>query len=208
MKSKFFIFFVFLLLGINIFLSIYIFLYRDTKRSVSISQNAEKLVAFRTNLITGIENNNIQLGKAMAKDSLNSVFPLSNIFSKEQGQLLICRFAEANCESCVNYSINTLLECQDWIGKENILFLGAYRNNKIFNKQKSLYGISDFSVLNCRDLSLPAENLGYPYYIILDSTLRVLNVFVPSKRIPLFDREYLKLIGKRYFTSDRQADGN
>ena len=90
------------------------------------------------------------------------------------------------------------------LGKENILFLGAHRNNRIFNKQKPHHGIQDMNVYNTGVLSLPAEEMGFPYYFVLDSTLRVTDVFVPDKAVPELTDRYLKMIHKRYFDKQEQ----
>lgn len=201
MNSKFLITVIFILLGINVFLLTNFHLYRKncTKSLATLSQDTDKLITHRTNLITGIENNNIILKNILVKDSLNNILPLDSIFFNGQDYILICRFSEINCESCINYSINSLLQYCDSIGKNNILFLGAYRNNKTFNKQKYLYGLKTFNTLNTNELPLPAENLGYPYYIVVNKSLQIQHIFVPSKRTPSSDSEYLNLICKKYF---------
>jgi hypothetical protein len=164
-----------------------------------IQEPSDELNVLRTNLSTEIENSNIRLNDILVKDSSDNVIPLQEFFKKGQNVILVYRFSEMNCESCVSYSIHTLLQWIDSIDKDNILFLGAYRNNKIFNRQKPLYGIHEFNVANTPNLNLPAENIGYPYYFVLDSTLNVSNLFVPDKGFPQLNNAYLKNIKKRYF---------
>jgi hypothetical protein len=191
------------LLGINIYTLVSFYNYK--KQSVltanSLLHNPDELNAFKVNFSTAIENGGMWLKDIAVKDSLNNIISLQDFFKNGQHHILVCRFSETNCESCVNYSILTLLQQIDAMGKENVLFLGSYRNNRIFNKQKILYGIDKLNVANAATLNLQAENIGYPYYFTLDSTLQVSNVFVPDKGVSYLANRYLKLIQNRYFPS-------
>lgn len=175
-------------------------------RLSTLLQSTDELTTLYANFITEIENSNIQLEDVIIKDSLNVTLPLGSIFRKNQSEMLVCRFSEMDCESCINYSINTLLQWSNRIGKDNILFLGTYRNNKIFNRQKPLYGIDTLITVNTDGVNLSAEDLGHPYYFILDSTLRVLNVFLPNKETPSIDNRYLELVCEKYFNSSRNYE--
>jgi hypothetical protein len=53
--------------------------------------------------------------------------------------------------------------------------------------------------LNALKMNLPAENLGYPYYFILDVTMRVTNVFVPDKGCTKVSKWYMEEIRERFF---------
>ena len=92
-----------------------------------------------------------------------------------------------------------MLQWRDSIGVENILFLGAYRNHKVFEKHKALYGIEGFEVENIETVDLPIEDIGFPYYFILDNECNVLNVHIPDKSAPNVDYNYLQKIRERFF---------
>jgi hypothetical protein len=137
------------------------------------------------------------------KDSLNNILPLQDVLKSDKGQTLVCRFSEFYCESCVNFSIQLFRHCIDSIGKNNVLFLGSHRNNKIFNSTKPLYGIHNMNVYNVANLNIPAEKLGYPYYFVLNSDMTIANVFVPDKATPVITIDYLKKIAEKYFRKDK-----
>jgi hypothetical protein len=40
------------------------------------------------------------------------------------------------------------------------------------------------NIANISTLNIPAENIGYPYYFILDNTLTISNLSVPDKGSP------------------------
>jgi hypothetical protein len=165
----------------------------------SLNHEPDELNTLRTNFSAGIINSAISIGDLSVKDSLGYEIPISSFLEKTKNHLLVCRFSELNCESCVSFSIKSLLSVADSIGKDNILFLGSYHNNRIFNKQKSLFGIDSMYVANILNLNIPAENLGFPYYFILDSALTISNLSLPDKGSPEINYQYLKLVKERFF---------
>jgi hypothetical protein len=197
MKNKFFWGIIVLLLTIN---AITITQFQSFKRKTmsyiqTLSQQPDELVTLKTNFQVGIENNDL---------IIETMQPSSNsLFEHKQDKLLVCRFSEYNCESCVDYAIKSIQASVALIGKENILFLGSYKNNRIFNKHKPLYGIDSLNVRNIFDLNIPAEKLGYPYYFVIDSTFRLLNIFIPDKGTPQITKNYLELTQKRFFPQNQ-----
>ncbi|MDR2146922.1 MAG: hypothetical protein LBE91_10735 [Tannerella sp.] len=199
MNKKWLIFIILALLAINIYTMIG---FRRFKQQNASEYVNDELHTLKVNFWTNIENSNIQLEATSVKDSSNNVLLLNDIWENGQKQMLVCRFSESHCESCVDYSIRQIHHWVDSIGKENLLFLGAYRNNKIFNKTKPLYNIHHLNVYNVSSLNMPAEELGFPYFFILSSNMTVSNVFVPDKATPAITQNYLKMINKRYFSEE------
>ncbi|PCH68239.1 MAG: hypothetical protein COC06_09920 [Bacteroidales bacterium] len=153
---------------------------------------------YRLNSKIDILNSCLCVDNVMIKDTVDNKFPINKIFDNLQERVLVCRFSQRHCESCVNSLIQILRNRVDSIGKENVVFLGNHRNNRIFKRTIPLYGIEDLKVYNCPKLSIPVEELGYPYYFILDSRLQISNVFVPDKATPNVTFEYLKNICKKF----------
>ena len=154
--------------------------------------------SYKLNFITNIMNSNLYLSDVMVKDVNNTIIPLLDTFERGQKQLLICRFSQSHCESCVDFSIQFLKERIDIIGRNNLIFLGNHRNNFIFFKTVTMYDIHDLRVYNCPTINIQAEELGFPYYFVLNSDLQISNVFVPDKSEPHIANEYLENIGKRF----------
>lgn len=201
MEKKQIILIIVALIGINIYILInfYQFKNRATLVIEALNSDSKGILPLKVNLSAVIKNNNKQLNEAKVKDSLGNIHSLQNYFKQQQKRILVCRFSEYCCSSCVDYAIKYLLEKKDSIGQENILFLGGQTNNRLFNREKKLYGIHQMNVGNCTDLGLSIEKISYPYFLVIDSTLKVLNVFVPEKKNESFNNEYFDLILKRYF---------
>jgi hypothetical protein len=203
MKGKSFLILVIVsLLAINAFILIRFYRFRQLHveyitqyRNIS---EKDELHSYKVNFTTNILNSNLQLDSVMVKDSLNEIFPLEELFKGEKRQMLVCRFSTMHCESCVEFSIQMLRRQIKFIGIENVLFLGNYPNNRVFNKTKPLYGIHNLNVYNAAEFNIPAEELGYPYYFVLDSSLHISNVFVPDKATPNITDKYLESIRKTF----------
>ena len=148
MSKKLLFFIILSLLAINAYTLIgFHRLNKQNNVRQNISENDE-LNTYKVNFSTNIQNNHIKVEKIVAKDSLNNIFPLKDILDNGSERILVCRFSESNCESCVRFSIQLFRQWTDSIGKNNTLFLGTYRNNKIFNRTKPAYGINDLNTYN------------------------------------------------------------
>lgn len=203
MKERIFLFFVICaLLLINAYTLLRFNNLKQKNEAIAFSYNLhenEILKIYKSKFITGILNSDFDLGNIKVKDTLNNLIFLKSIFKSEQKQVLVCRFSQSHCESCVDATIQTLLPVIDSIGKDNVVFLGNHHNNRIFKGTLPLYNIEKMNVYNAPTLNLPAEDLGYPYFFILNSSLQTSNVLVHEKGFPQLTIEYLEKIKKRYF---------
>lgn len=203
MSKKFLIVIILALLAINIYTLIHVQNSKD-RNAIATQTEIDELHAYKVNFVTAIMNSNLSVRDISIKDSLGQVFLLNEIFKDRHLPLLVCRFSEQHCESCVDFAIRQFRQQIDSIGDNNILFLGMYKNNKIFNRTKPLYNIQNMDVYNSYYLNIPAEELGYPYYFVLHDDLTVSDVFVPDKSIPILSNNYLYMINKRYFNIEKK----
>ncbi len=181
-------------------------LYQSNRRNSRLLEGVMKtsksyeLDALKTSRKIAVENTGKQLANLTLVNSNRDTIYLKSVLSDKRKKLFVCRFSEYNCSSCVNYSIKMLLKSADFIGKENILFLGNFTDNRIFQREMKLYGIdSSFMVLNTGDVQILADKLEIPYFFILDGNLNVLSISMPNKATPKLDYSYIELIGERYF---------
>ena len=158
----------------------------------------DQLNTYQSNLEMAISNSNLRLENRMIKDTLNNRIPLKSIFAKGQRQLLVCRFSQQHCESCVDATIEILQKQVNQIGVKNIVYLANHRNNRILKKTIPLYGIKGVPVYNTQGFSIPVEQAGYPYFFILGNNLQVSGIFVPNKGVPAITVKYLEAVKKRF----------
>ena len=127
--TKRLLFLSFLLLLTSVFVYMHLSQKKATNSHNTFSDSEKEEADFyRTNYYVNLNNNGMELNDIMLKDSLGIISPLKNLLEKEKKQILVCRFSQFHCESCVNFS---------FIEKENLLFLGSYENNRIFNREKN-----------------------------------------------------------------------
>ena len=151
------------------------------QRCVRLQNKAQdQLSTYQSNLETAISNRNLQLENQMVKDTLNNRIPLKSIFAKGQRQLLVCRFSQQHCESCVDATIQILQKQVNQIGVKNIVYLGNHRflwgNDDIFLSFEMLFGTGrpcrgyqkQFVKLNISFFhhfeDFPSYQTGCPYY--------------------------------------------
>lgn len=195
------------LIAINVFTLLKFNKLKQQKNNKNLVNNfqdnvkAEELNAFKASFKTNLKNSGLPLNEISIKDSLNNANPLKKVFDNTQKQMLVFRFSKRHCESCVVASMEVLQKWIGLIGDKNILILGNYKNNKIFQRTMKEYGIKYPNVYNSESFDIPAEELGYPYFFVLNRNLEISNVFVPDKGLSKITTEYLKGIHKRFENS-------
>jgi hypothetical protein len=160
MGKKFLWIIIVILLVFNLFMLVLVSQSRQNGNvNVPVSETlSDELHSYRVNLAENIANGNRHLNGLSVKDSSANVIALETLFNNNRKYLLISRFSDLHCESCVMFSIKAMMKRAGTLGKDNILFFGAHRNNRIFNKQKPHNsGINVPSTLCSGCTTTPAE---------------------------------------------------
>lgn len=166
----------------------------------STDQNDKDLLhTYRINLISGIKSNGIDLKGTELKGGNGKTGLIGDSLRNRNTYTLVYRFTEFHCASCVNAELKFFKSTESVIGKENMLIFGAYTNNRIFKRTLKAYDVSNYKAYNVRELKVFAEELGYPYFFIIDNNSVVSNTFVPDKGTPEITKEYLAMIQQRFF---------
>ena len=199
-KNYLFLFIILILCSLNIYLC---FNFKNFKDNVAknlkiVENNNERIIMLQTSIEASVQNAGLSIKNTILKDSFNQKQRLSDVKVVNK-YLFICYFSELDCESCINYSIQTLLPWCKNIGYDNILFIGNYRNNKLFYQQSSLYNLKKINVYNSYGIDLPLKDLGYPFYLILDESFNVVEVYIPNKGNIDTDQYFIRLLTTRFF---------
>lgn len=115
---------------------------------------------------------------------------------------LVFFYSESHCSTCIEVQLALLSEFEKIIKPSNLIILSSYNNIRNLFNDKELYNL-DCITYNVHDqASLISEgNVGQPFYFILDETLILKDIFVPSKEIPQFTSAYFSIIKEKYFNS-------
>ncbi|GGF45421.1 hypothetical protein GCM10011339_37370 [Echinicola rosea] len=166
---------------------------------VQLNEHQESLLAsYKSGLQVSAVNGGQQLDSIWAKDSKGRMIPLVDIFDPGQEHILVFRYSESHCESCITASLSVLKEWQSKLGNSNLVLLGDFSNNKIYRKELDMYQLESVRAYNVPRFNLPAENLGFPYFMVLDQEGRTSNVFLPEKGTPDITRHYLEGMARKF----------
>lgn len=125
------------------------------------------------------------------------------ISTNRHHKVLVCRFFEYNCESCIESMLDRLRIYSDLIGSDNILVIVGYKNTRVFKVQSSLYHIDNLTLFNTGVSNFPSDIACNPYLFILDKDLQAYNLFFPNKQYPLLTDFYLQTIRGLYFLDSK-----
>ena len=165
-------------------------------------KDANKVTQYEFFMQTSIENNDFRLNQEIiVKDSIGREIPIRDLFNNTEDYILVCRFSERYCTDCNSNAIAELRKLNDAVMTKNITLFCLYDTDKGLNLMKHSYGIKGMRVYNSPGFNIPAEKKSYPYYFVMDNTLRVFDVFFPDKYNPEITEKYFKLITEKYFNN-------
>jgi len=129
-----------------------------------------------------IENNHVYLGK----DSLNAC-ALKEIVTNP---CLVFCFSSNMCSPCIEKSINILIETtHNYTDNKRIIIAGDYP----FRLRDNFYGKRMLT-----GIVLPVEKIEAPFFFILDSNLKIIDLHIFNKTNPDLTKIYLEEIHKKY----------
>lgn len=150
-------------------------------------------------MLNNILNNNIQIDKeTLITDSIGKSYFIENLFKGKDDYILVCRISDKYCNDCITSAIEELKKNFKF-NMNNFCILGFYEDNKELSRFKRLHKIENLEMYNSRELDIPAEKIAYPYYFIMNSELRILDIFFPDGSRPKVTQRYLNLIQNKYF---------
>ena len=124
---------------------------------------------------------------------------LKDRLSKNKAKIIFV-FSSFQCSFCIDHLLATINKNKAFIGENNILLLGQFRNDSDFLKFKEINKIEvPFFNIYDKNFELPVDDLDYPYIVITDSSLIPKSIFVPEKNYPKYVDIYLKEIYKMYY---------
>ncbi len=118
--------------------------------------------------------------------------PLRSIITQP---LIVLRYSELNCQSCVDAML-TQLQSNKTLDSSNTLLLAWYNNPAYLYQFKRMNRIK-LPVYSIKNTGLPPDTLNIPYFYLLDKDLRVSNVFIPEEGDTASVAAYLRFAGER-----------
>ncbi len=115
-----------------------------------------------------------------------------NIISKP---VLVLRYSELNCQSCVDDLLTEIKE--DGIFNATNTLLLAYYSEPAYLYQFKRMNRLELPVFSIQHTGLPPDTLNLPYFFLMNSKLQISNVFIPEEGDTDAIAAYLAFAAKR-----------
>lgn len=191
-----------------VFLIVNIFIYSQytkMKRMIlNISVLTEKICDYEVKLdicsnneLIRVFNNGKLLNKEMCMYNMyGDKFNLHEIVNENK---LVLNFSELNCNTCVDEQLKYLNEYADSIGTSNVLIFVTCNDYSHMRRLKKMNKVK-FELFNLGDsLNNVIKDIGFPYFFVIDKSLRVNSIFIPEKGNKSLTYNYLDNILKNYY---------
>lgn len=198
----------FLYLSLVVFSIVNIFVYmqyQKTKKMMSdISVLTENIYDYEVKLDISNNNQLIQIcnnGKLLNKEMclFNMFGEKINLYEVVNGNKLILKFSELNCNTCVDEQIEYINEYADLIGVSNVLIFVTCNDYSLVRKLKKMNNLK-FELFNLGDsLSNVIRDIGFPYFFVIDESMRINSIFIPEKNNKKLTFTYLDSVLKNYY---------
>ena len=153
-------------------------------------QIKEEVYSFNTeinNKMTGLHAPYISYTKS---DDLSKENSLSELVKNKP--LLIYRYSDVNCVSCYENEIKTLQESfSDLL--ESAVILCSYQSDRDLRTFRRLNIIKlPLYCISFDAFTWTVEDYGNPYYFVLHPNMKISHIYVPDKRYPELNKQYLE----------------
>lgn len=189
-----------LCVSICVYTVVSLFIVIERNNEIKIKDDIINDLSIRLNTIAPqlkfyIENVGQSIEDIPITDSVGETQLLSE-YMYSHNKLLICRYSNRYCQQCVDYAISIIRNNSTQSNIDNIIFINDSANACMLKFDRNNYNINSYSYCSCNDLRIPAEKVMFPYYMLIDNDLRILNVYFPNKEAKKLgvDAEYVKLI--------------
>lgn len=160
------------------------------------------------NLVNTIRNAGCSIDEKMLSNPSDTLV-LSELFSNNIQQVLICRISDRYCSSCVNNAVELFKQCTKTFDRNKIVYFLDCKENRVFKQQLQSFSIKEDRVFNVPMFNIDAEYANFPYYMLVDSSCHVLTTYFPNKLTKELDSSFICTMYNRIdndFQNSNQAN--
>ena len=157
---------------------------------------------YLTTAVDYMRNSGYYIGDCLFTDvNTHTQSNLKKLFeNSEEDFFIVCRISEYDCEQCVNYSVQKLMEnVNDSTLNMKVLLFGQYNNEISLKIQAEFF--SELGEMTCYYvpyLNLPLDERRVPYYFVLNKDMNVTDVFAPDRMTSKLTDIYFSEINKKW----------
>ena len=136
----------------------------------------------------------------LVEDEYFNKVKLSNLISNEN--ILVYRISEMHCSTCDESGLNSLSKITSKIPNKDIIIVSSFYNTQLMNSYKAEHNLNHKIYNLKQSINLKAEELNFPYFLVLTKDLEVLSCFFPEKSMPEFTDQYF--YGIQHLFNDKE----
>ena len=149
-----------------------------------------------------LENNGLQLNTGFINVHNNTVISGKELFDDNENKslYLVCRVHEYDCPECTDYALAKFYEWDSLIVNTRLkrIIIGDYDN---FSAMNILQNNQDIDCYYVDNLDIPMEERGFPFYFVMDSTMKIFDVFAPNSNFHKLTDLYISVIKEKWIKS-------
>ena len=126
-----------------------------------------------------------------------SLVSIEDLFKENDSIVyMVCRINEMDCDECTDYALSKFIESDTIITGKNIkkIIIGTYDSFTSL----TILTPNNMDCYYTPSLNIPMDERGYPYYFVMDSSLRVFDVFSPNKGYSQLIDTYFELVKQKW----------
>ena len=163
--------------------------------------NAEELSRYIIASTILLQNGGLSIENCKMIDVIShKIQDKDSLFDEGRNHLLVCRISQNTCEACVSYAIEKAVE---FLNNDSIniglAVFGQYsddRTLKIYGDNHS--HCDDLRYYNVKELNIPVDDFGKPFYFVVNRDMVVSDVFVPEQISPDFTDMYFEILKNKW----------
>lgn len=192
---------IFILLIVNVVVLYFFHRYKITSEmSISVVlPYVQKYSFLKSDLEHNVEFVGDTVNDFDIRDLYGNQSSLGNLFPENQNLLVIARFSERYCSSCVKYMCDILRKIGNNVDIP-LVYMFGYSKHSVFVNSVNEFDVSDEIVYNCSDFDTAIDYAGFPYLLFLDRNLNILRCYFPTKDAEQLDIENINLLFKSFET--------
>lgn len=122
------------------------------------------------------------------RDTSNSNFTLSTLIDK--GNKIIFRVSDTFCSSCVDSGIESLVKNLSDVELEHVLIIGSFVETADFLEFARSKQLPCGMFRTKESINIHAEELGFPYFVLVDEEAKILSCFIPNSSYPSYNNDF------------------
>lgn len=117
----------------------------------------------------------------------------------KEDYILVIRYSTYNCESCVEFQINSIKPFVNKLKSNNIIIISD-ENRRSIKMFKEKFGFRYPTYFMKGNLIEYIDERNEPYFFVIDKSLHTRLLFIPHKESPELTNIYLNTIVDRFFS--------